>query len=122
MTVQLTYAELVGLTPNEQATALAVTYPGGAAGLMTVAQLRDKLADLPDNAVVCIPVRETREHGGTIESIVPVWVDGHDIFTQDPELDKPEGWGTDDVEPDAGFPRTGVLYGIMLYPDTEAPW
>lgn len=117
-----TYADLVGRPPAEQATALRQTYPGGAAGLMTVAQLREKLAGYPNDAVVCMPVRETREHGGTVAKLVPVWLASHEIFTQDPELDKPEGWDTDAPEPDAGLPRTGVLYGVMLDPDAEAPW
>lgn len=117
-----TYADLAGRSPAEQATALRESYPGGADGLTTVGQLRKKLAEYPDDAVVCMPVRATREHGGTVAQLVPVWLSGHEIFTQDAELDRPEGWDTDDPEPDAGFPRSGVLYGVMLDPDAEAPW
>lgn len=120
--MRYTYADLAGRSPAEQATALRESYPGGAGGRMTVGQLRAELDKVPDEAIVCVPVRETREHGGTVAALVPVWLAGHEIFTQDAELDKPEGWGTDDPEPDAGLPRTGVLYGIMLDPDSEAPW
>jgi hypothetical protein len=117
-----TYADLVDRTPAEQAAALRRTHPGGTDGMMTVAQLREKLSGLPGDAVVVIPVRETREWGGFVAGLVPVWVSGREIYTQDQELDKPEGWGTDDPEPDAGLPRTGVLYGVMLDPDADAPW
>lgn len=120
--MRYTYAELAGRNPAEQATALLETYPGGIGGMMPVGRLRAELDRLPANAVVCVPVRQTREHGGTIAAIVPVWLAGHEIFTQDPDLDRPEGGGTDDPEPDAGLPRTGVLYGVMLDPDPEAPW
>ncbi len=120
--MKYTYADLVNQAATAQASALRATYPGGAGTRMTVRQLRDALTAFPDDAIVCLPVRQTREHGGTVAAITPVWLAGHEIFVQDPELDKPEGWGTDDPEPDAGLPRTGVLYGIMLDPDAEAPW
>jgi hypothetical protein len=120
--LRYTYADLAERSPAEQATALRDTYPGGAGDRMTVRQLREELEKLPDDAIVVLPVRQTRKHGGTVAALVPVWLDGHDIFTQDAELDKPDGWDTDEPEPDAGLPRTGVLYGVMLDPDPEAPW
>lgn len=105
------YNDLVGRSAGQQATALLLTYPGGDQ-YMTVAQLRERLADLPDDAVVCVPTRQTREHAAAVSDLIPVWLDGQDVYVQDPETDRPS-------EHSDGFPSTGVLYGIMLDPGKD---
>ncbi len=109
--MEYTYNDLVGKSASEQATALRSTYPGGEQH-MTVTQLREKLADLPGDAVVCVPTRQSREHGAAVADLIPVWLSDQDVFIQDPEADRPN-------EHTDGFPSTGVLYGIMLDPGED---